>query len=94
MDQIIKKYLTSFEFGELQHFKNMGIAPLETLLNHEAEYMTLKEALEKRVLMVSEVSKEGSVPELKVENSAEIPVFLLDGEELVGAKQNRSWDRH
>ena len=31
----------------------------------------------------------GSVPELKVINKAEIPILLLDGEELVGAKQNR-----
>ncbi len=31
----------------------------------------------------------GSVPELRFENHAELPVLLLDGEELIGAKQNR-----
>jgi hypothetical protein len=31
----------------------------------------------------------GSVPELKLTNDADQPVLLLDGEELVGAKQNR-----
>lgn len=51
MDQIIKKYLTSFEFGELQYFKNMGIVPFETLLNHEPEYMTLKKALDKNAII-------------------------------------------
>jgi len=89
MDQIIKEYLTSFEFGELQHFENLGIIPLLTPLNKTPEYLTLKEALEKRVLTITEVSREGSVPELKVKNKAKKPVLLLDGEELVGAKQNR-----
>jgi len=89
MDKDIKKYLSSFEYGELQHFKNMGVLPLLSDLNHEPEYLTLKEALEKQVLVVSEVSQEGSVPELKVANKGDIPVLLLDGEELAGAKQNR-----
>jgi hypothetical protein len=89
MDTIIKKYLTSFELGKLQHFKNMGILPLLTSLDDSPEYLTLKEALDKQVLIITEVSHEGSVPELKVINKAEIPVLLLDGEEVVGAKQNR-----
>lgn len=89
MDATVKKYLTSFEFGELQHFKNMGVLPLLTSLDDSPEYLTLKEALDMQVLAITEVSHEGSVPELKVINSAEIPVLLLDGEEVVGAKQNR-----
>jgi hypothetical protein len=89
MDATIKKYLESFEFGELQHFKNMGVLPLLTSLDDSLEYLTLKEALDMQVLTITEVSQEGSVPELKVINSADIPVLLLDGEEVVGAKQNR-----
>lgn len=89
MDATIKKYLTSFKLGELQHFKNMGVLPLLTSLDDSPEYLTLKEALDKQVLTITEVSHEGSVPELKVINSAEIPILLLDGEEVVGAKQNR-----
>jgi hypothetical protein len=38
---------------------------------------------------VTEVSAIGGVPELKLINDADRPVLLLDGEELVGAKQNR-----
>jgi len=41
------------------------------------------------VMTITEVSHEGSVPDLKVINGAEIPILLLDGEEVVGAKQNR-----
>ncbi len=89
MDPIVKKYLDSFELGEIQAFKNMGVIPILTSLNESSEYLTLKEALEKNVLKITEVSQSGSVPELKVSNSAEVAVLLLDGEELVGAKQNR-----
>ena len=38
---------------------------------------------------VTEVSEAGSVPFLKVANQADQPLLLLDGEELIGAKQNR-----
>jgi len=70
-------------------FNNMGVIPLFTSINESPQYLTLKEALEKRLLTITEVSQSGSVPELKVVNKAKIPVLLLDGEELAGAKQNR-----
>src|SRR5215471_18454770 len=38
---------------------------------------------------IVEVSMAGSVPELKVINGLSQPVLLLDGEELIGVKQNR-----
>ena len=38
---------------------------------------------------VTEVSEAGSVPFIQVANRADRPLLLLDGEELIGAKQNR-----
>jgi hypothetical protein len=38
---------------------------------------------------VTEMSESGSVPELRVTNDLDVAVFLMDGQELVGAKQNR-----
>jgi hypothetical protein len=89
MDPIISSYLLGVEFGELKTFNNMAVIPLFTSIDESPRYLTLKEALEKRLLTITEVSQGGSVPELKVVNKAEIPVLLLDGEELAGAKQNR-----
>ncbi|MDH4219298.1 MAG: hypothetical protein OEY18_03220 [Candidatus Aminicenantes bacterium] len=89
MDKDIKTHLSSFEFGDLQHFKNMAVLPLMTSLDDSPEYLTLKQALEGQMLVISEATQEGRVPELKVMNKGEIPVLLLDGEELAGAKQNR-----
>lgn len=53
------------------------------------EPMVLEEALASGRFTVTEVSEGGSVPTLRVLNETGKPVFLLDGEELVGAKQNR-----
>jgi len=89
MDPVIGKYLSAFEIGDLQQHKNMAAFPLSTSVNGGPDYWTLKEALEKTLFVVTEVSESGSVPNLKVTNKAEISVLLLDGEELSGAKQNR-----
>ena len=88
METLIADYLSKLEFGELQSFKNMGVIPFLTSINGSPKYLTLKQALEKKLLNVKEVDEGGSVPELKVINKAKVSV-LLDGEELVGAKQNR-----
>ncbi|MCF8003704.1 MAG: hypothetical protein K9L32_05770 [Chromatiaceae bacterium] len=55
----------------------------------EADYRLLDEALAEGSARVTEVSESGSVPELRVINDGAKPVLLLDGEELIGAKQNR-----
>jgi len=89
MDKDIKKYFSSFDLGELQHFKNMAVLPLMTSIDDSPKYLILKQALDQHVLVIGEVSKEGRVPELKVINKADTLVLLLDGEELAGAKQNR-----
>jgi hypothetical protein len=89
MDPVIGKYLSGLEIGDLQQHKNMAVFPLSISVNGGPDYWTLKEALEKTLFVVTEVSESGSVPNLKVTNKAEISVLLLDGEELSGAKQNR-----
>ena len=38
---------------------------------------------------ITEVREGGSVPDLRVANLGDVPLLLLDGEQLVGAKQNR-----
>jgi hypothetical protein len=61
------------------------------LLNggREANYDLAFRAFDEGTLHVSEVSESGAVPTLRVANDGPRPVLLLDGEELVGAKQNR-----
>ena len=89
MDPIITNYLTELKLGELHNFSNMVIIPLFVSTNDSPQYLSLGEAMGKGLLTVTEVNEAGSVPQLKVVNKGELPVLLLDGEELAGAKQNR-----
>ncbi len=75
--------------GEPKLYRNLTVFPLFGSHAGTADYLTLDEALEQKCSKVTEVSEGGSIPELKFENSGSRPVFLLDGEQLVGAKQNR-----
>jgi len=88
MDEIIADYINQIELGPLQEYKGMSVFPLYNS-GYDFNYITLKEALEANLLTVTEIDESGSVPELKVINNADVPVLLLDGEELEGAKQNR-----
>ena len=89
MDPIVTNCLSGLEVGELHTFENMGIVPLFPSTNGGPVYSLLKEALDERLITITEVGQSGSVPELKVVNTSPSPVLLLDGEELMGAKQNR-----
>ena len=53
----------------------------------EPDWLTLAEAGD--TVTITEVNEAGSVPSLTVSSAADRPVLLLDGEELIGAKQNR-----
>ena len=88
MDAIIAA-LDQLELGSPITAANLTMYPL--LLPEESApgYLTLDEALAAGLASVTEVSESGSVPELLVKNGAAKPVLILDGEELVGAKQNR-----
>ncbi|NPV58929.1 MAG: hypothetical protein HPY75_04610 [Actinobacteria bacterium] len=89
MEKAVLDYVTTLELGELQTYENMAVAPLFSPVKGGPSYVTMKEALEAGVLLVTEVGEGGSVPELKVRNLGDKPVLLLDGEEVSGAKQNR-----
>lgn len=69
--------------GQLQVFG------LRWTVDADLGYMTLDEAMTGQSLVVEEVSESGSVPTLKVTNRGDAMVFLMAGELLVGAKQNR-----
>ena len=61
---------------------------LETL-SVDPSWVLLREALAAGAVEIEEISEQGSVPTLRVTNRGAQDVLLLDGEELVGAKQNR-----
>src|SRR5262245_10126255 len=83
--------LDKVSLGRPSAYRNLSLTPI-FLKNGQLvgiEALSLEEALAAGTIKVTEVSAEGHVPELRVKNSGETPVLILDGEELVGAKQNR-----
>ena len=70
-------------------YENMTMYPLLDGGDTDPDYIILDEALASGRAHVAEISEVGSVPELKFVNESDSAVLLLDGEELVGAKQNR-----
>ena len=89
MEAVVVKRLESIEFGELQRHRNMAVLPILALRDGGPDYVALAEALADARMTVTEVGKNGTVPELQVTNDGDVAVLLLDGEELAGAKQNR-----
>jgi hypothetical protein len=77
------------QFGDTSKFNNLSMIPVLTLDPQGTDYILLDDALAMGLAEVSEVSGEGSVPELLFKNKGKSPVLLVDGEELLGAKQNR-----
>ena len=78
----------TFQLGDPVEHRGVVIAPLFPARDPSCAYLTLDEALP-RGLAITEISDGGSVPELAVNNPLDEKVLLYDGEELVGAKQNR-----
>ena len=89
MQTIIQNYLKEAKIGRKQSHQNLAIFPLLSSYANGLAYITLDEALAEGLIEVMEVSEEGTVPELKVVNKSPCMILILDGEELVGAKQNR-----
>lgn len=90
MKKIINDYLFKFKIASPQSHRNLVVYPLLSGYRDSLAYATLDEALAQNLLAVTEVGEEGSVPKLRVVNRSETPVLIVDGEELVGAKQNRA----
>lgn len=87
--QKIVEAVTGIRIGEAMVCRNLTVFPLFSSHMRTADYLTLDEALEQKCSVISEVSEGGSVPELRFVNAGNRRVFLLDGEQLIGAKQNR-----
>lgn len=89
MDTCIESCLNAIQFQNSFIHARMEVMPLFSSQDRSPEYLTLGQAMLHNRLLITEVSKSGAVPELKVVNKGKIPILLLDGEELAGAKQNR-----
>lgn len=75
--------------GDPLRRQSLSIFPLFTQPSGDVDYVLSDESIKNGSVTVKEISESGSVPELLVENKGDVRVLFLEGEELVGAKQNR-----
>ena len=75
--------------GEPVRHESLSVFPLFAGGESMVEYLLSDEGIASGNITVEEVSEGGSVPNLLVENKGEIRVLFIEGEQLVGAKQNR-----
>lgn len=85
----ISTLLSDISIGEPRRHGRLEIFPLFAATRDSDAFILLDEALAAKSVDVTETSDSGSVPVLKLLSRSAVPVLLLDGEELVGAKQNR-----
>ncbi|MCF8414584.1 MAG: hypothetical protein K9G44_14320 [Melioribacteraceae bacterium] len=74
---------------DFKQINNLGVLQFATKELDTFNYLTLPKAIEKEYVQVKEVSEGGEVNNLLVVNNSKHYVFIMDGEILEGAKQNR-----
>jgi hypothetical protein len=84
--------MLDFKLAEAQNHESLTLHPLVDPNPRQLPYQLLRDALEAGTLRVGEVGS-GTVPELLVETGGDTDVLILDGEQLIGARQNRMTSR-
>ncbi|TME39254.1 MAG: hypothetical protein E6I75_05790 [Chloroflexi bacterium] len=86
---VLNTCLDSMHIGEPQVIDALTVVPLHSNSpSPEFNYLTLPEAHATGQVVVSE-KPSATVPTLLVINRAGLPILILDGEEIVGGRQNR-----
>ena len=80
---------TTLSTGTPQTAAGLTLVPLLRRAPAKLAFLGFAQALKLSLVEVTELGPGGSVPEVSVLNRGELPVLFLDGEALVGAKQNR-----
>ena len=75
--------------GEARTHRKLSMLALMGADRPGPAYLLLNDAMAAGLVTVGEVSEGGSVPELLLENRADRPVLAVDGQEMIGARQNR-----
>src|SRR5258707_4723578 len=86
----LQEEFARIEIGQASQIRNLKLFPLiRRNATQPLDYLLLEDGIAQGKVRVTELSGGGSVPEFSITNTAELPGLLVDGEELVGAKQNR-----
>lgn len=85
----LQPFVEALQVGDPIGHANLTLVPLRGGKNGQLDYLLGADAIGKGLLTITEISEGGSVPQLLAFNQSDKMILLMDGEELVGAKQNR-----
>ena len=88
MDETLDQALQSLQISEPVSHGLLHIFPLKGDTHPEQDISLLEGALQAGTLHIEEPHEAGA-PELRVVNEGSLRVLILEGDELIGAKQNR-----
>lgn len=83
---LISNTLNQCGIGEIQSYKTLHLAPILSNNKNYQEYITLKKASKDKLVEFTETS---DVSSALISNLSSKPLFIMNGEILEGAKQNR-----
>jgi len=78
--------------GAPQRHLHLTVFPIVAERDRSLPYLLLADAMASGLLTIQELG-DGTVPMLGVKNQGKRPVLIIDGEQLIGAKQNRMTNR-
>jgi hypothetical protein len=88
-EDIVTNYLDKIKVGDAFEYKNLKIFPIHAIKTLSTQsYVTLDEATDKGWIKIKEVGS-GQVNFVTIKNTGNKMVFLLTGEVISGAKQDR-----
>jgi hypothetical protein len=87
--KILNSFIENLYTGATIAVNGLRLIPLFVKEESHLPYLEIEEALKRNLVEITEVSEQGSVPNLQVTNKSLQDILILDGEELIGAKQNR-----
>lgn len=88
MTEVISSILDEINTFQPQQYENMTVIGLN-VPDKKVDLMPLEIGLDMGLVEVTECTESGSVNNVKVINNAVTPLLILDGEEIIGSKQNR-----
>ena len=78
-----------FSIIDIQKNDILSIVQIKHNKQNSFNYISLHNAFNKKLIDISEISESGQVGQIKIINQSDSYVFIMDGDILKGAKQNR-----
>ena len=89
VDEILAQALLGLKISDPVSHGLLHIFPLRGDTSAEGDISLLEDGLRTGTLRIEELDEAGSVPGLRVVNEGTSRVLILEGDELIGARQNR-----